>query len=126
MRAPLQGSGTGDIANDAACGFAIVTARDLDRYSVDGVIEKIRKRVMGKVYISVDIDVLDPAYAVSMVQLHSLRANADILQSPVQEPRNLEAGPLASYYQFLMGFRSVIVTLQRILTELLLVIKASM
>ena len=42
----------------------MITARALDRLGAHGVIEKIRKRVGdAKVYISVDIDVLDPAYA---------------------------------------------------------------
>lgn len=53
-----------DLKNDKACGFHIVKARDLDRLGTEGVIEKLKERVQGtKVYISVDIDVLDPAYA---------------------------------------------------------------
>jgi agmatinase len=54
----------GDLRNDLRCGFEIVKARDLDRYGVSGVIERLKSRVTGtKVYISVDIDVLDPAFA---------------------------------------------------------------
>lgn len=54
----------GDIRNDRRCGFDIVTARDLDRIGVAGAIEKIKARVGdNKVYLSVDIDVLDPAFA---------------------------------------------------------------
>ena len=46
------------------CGFSIITARDLDKLGTFGVIEKIKERVGDSmVYISVDIDVLDPAYA---------------------------------------------------------------
>ncbi|OLN92817.1 putative agmatinase 1-like protein 4 [Colletotrichum chlorophyti] len=42
----------------------MVTARDLDKLGAQGVISKIKERVGdSKVYISVDIDVLDPAYA---------------------------------------------------------------
>lgn len=42
----------------------MVKARDIDRIGVSGVIEKIKERVAGsRVYISVDIDVLDPAFA---------------------------------------------------------------
>ncbi|CAK4032044.1 Arginase deacetylase [Lecanosticta acicola] len=53
-----------DLANDKACGFHILKARDLDKIGTTGVIEKLKQRVAGsKVYISVDIDVLDPAYA---------------------------------------------------------------
>ncbi|KAG9998836.1 Arginase/deacetylase, partial [Aureobasidium melanogenum] len=53
-----------DLRNDGKCGFEMITARDIDRVTPQGVIEKIQRRVAGtKVYISVDIDVLDPAYA---------------------------------------------------------------
>lgn len=42
----------------------MVTARDIDKVGIQGVIDKIKKRVSNTlVYISVDIDVLDPAYA---------------------------------------------------------------
>ncbi|KAE8130711.1 hypothetical protein BDV38DRAFT_276560 [Aspergillus pseudotamarii] len=54
----------GDIRNDIRCGFKIIKARDLDRVGIDGIVEQIKSRVGdSKVYISVDIDVLDPAYA---------------------------------------------------------------
>ncbi|TQN66460.1 putative agmatinase 1 [Colletotrichum shisoi] len=63
IRAPLVRR-KGDLRNDVRCGFEIVTARDLDRLGAYGVISKIKERVGdSKVYISVDIDVLDPAYA---------------------------------------------------------------
>jgi agmatinase len=53
-----------DLKNDKACGFKIVKARDLDRLGTQGLIEKLKQRTKGtKVYISVDIDVLDPAFA---------------------------------------------------------------
>ncbi|KAM0696859.1 hypothetical protein Q7P36_002930 [Cladosporium allicinum] len=53
-----------DLKNDKACGFEIVTARDLDRLGTQGLIDQLKQRVQGtRVYISVDIDVLDPAYA---------------------------------------------------------------
>ncbi|UPX18858.1 Agmatinase [Ascochyta rabiei] len=54
----------GDVRNDVRCGFEMIRARDIDRLGVSGVIEALKKRVAGtKVYISVDIDVLDPAFA---------------------------------------------------------------
>jgi len=63
IRAPLARR-KGDLRNDVRCGFDIVRARDIDRIGVSGVIERLKQRVAGsKVYISVDIDVLDPAYA---------------------------------------------------------------
>ncbi|KAI8313847.1 hypothetical protein K4K61_006473 [Colletotrichum sp. SAR11_59] len=55
----VLGGGISDYA-----GLNHVTARDLDKLGAPGVISKIKKRVGdSKVYISVDIDVLDPAYA---------------------------------------------------------------
>lgn len=63
IRAPLARA-KGDLRNDVRCGFEIVRARDIDRIGTSGVIEKIKDRVDGqRVYISVDIDVLDPAFA---------------------------------------------------------------
>lgn len=53
-----------DWRNDARCGFEIVTARDIDHIGIAGVVERVKRRVGDtSVYISVDIDVLDPAYA---------------------------------------------------------------
>ena len=50
--------------NDVRCGFATITARDLDTLGIRDVIDAIRARVGdSSVYISVDIDVLDPAFA---------------------------------------------------------------
>lgn len=63
VRAPLVHR-KGDIRNDKRCGFEIVTARDIDRIGGNGIIKRLKERVGNtKVYISVDIDVLDPAYA---------------------------------------------------------------
>ena len=53
-----------DWKNDKRCGFEIITARDIDKIGIDGIIDKLKARVgETHVYISVDIDVLDPAYA---------------------------------------------------------------
>lgn len=50
--------------NDVRCGFDTIKARDIDRIGVHGVIARLKERVGDtKVYISVDIDVLDPAFA---------------------------------------------------------------
>lgn len=63
IRAPVMNK-KHDVKNDRKCGFDMITARDMDRITPQGVIEKLKRRVAGtKVYISVDIDVLDPAYA---------------------------------------------------------------
>jgi len=53
-----------DLAEDADMGFSIVPARDLDRLGADRVVEMIRERVGdAPVYVSIDIDVLDPGFA---------------------------------------------------------------
>lgn len=53
-----------DWRNDARCGFTIITARDIDHLSIAGIIDKIKTRVGDTpTYVSVDIDVLDPAFA---------------------------------------------------------------
>lgn len=62
LRAPMSGRYR-DLEEDAKCGFAVITARDIDRIGVKGVVDRIKRRVKGRVYISVDIDVLDPAFA---------------------------------------------------------------
>ncbi|KAI1129248.1 arginase [Nemania abortiva] len=62
IRAPVMRP-KGDIRNDERCGFERLTARDIDRLGTSGIASRIRDRVSGPVYISVDIDVLDPAFA---------------------------------------------------------------
>jgi agmatinase len=53
-----------DWKNDKRCGFEIITARDIDHIGINGIVEKLKKRVGDtNVYISVDIDVLDPSHA---------------------------------------------------------------
>ncbi|MEX3649971.1 agmatinase, partial [Mycolicibacterium porcinum] len=53
-----------DLLGDESLGFTVVHCRDIDRIGVDGVIERIRARVgEHPVYVSIDIDVLDPAFA---------------------------------------------------------------
>lgn len=53
-----------DLLDDESLGFTVVHCRDIDRIGVDGVVQRIRDRVgEHPVYVSVDIDVLDPAFA---------------------------------------------------------------
>jgi agmatinase len=53
-----------DLSEDEDLGFTIVAARDLDRLGVDGVIDRVLTRVGSMpVYLSIDIDVLDTAFA---------------------------------------------------------------
>ncbi|CZS88235.1 probable agmatinase [Rhynchosporium graminicola] len=53
-----------DLNNDLRCGFSYIRARELDTLGVDKIVKKIVERVGDElVYLSVDIDVLDPAFA---------------------------------------------------------------
>ena len=62
IRGPLYS--THDLSQDAGMGFAIISTADIARHGVDVAISGIRERVGGgPVYLSVDIDVLDPAHA---------------------------------------------------------------
>jgi agmatinase len=62
IRGPLY-SGQ-DLLQDTALGFQVVTSDELDDIGSKGVVEKIHARVQERpVYVSIDIDVLDPAFA---------------------------------------------------------------
>ncbi len=53
-----------DLSSDASLGFKTVHCRELDEIGVRGVIERVRNRVGDRpLYLSIDIDVLDPANA---------------------------------------------------------------
>jgi agmatinase len=53
-----------DLADDEALGFTAIHSRDVDRIGVPGIVDRIRARVGdAPLYVSVDIDVLDPAFA---------------------------------------------------------------
>lgn len=53
-----------DLLDDEDLGFTIVHCRDIDRIGVDGIVERVVERVGDHpVYVSIDIDVLDPAFA---------------------------------------------------------------
>lgn len=61
-RGPLYGRK--DLDDDAKMGFGIVTSADVMRRGVDEVTQQLRERIGERpLYISVDIDVLDPAHA---------------------------------------------------------------
>jgi agmatinase len=62
IRGPLYTDA--DLTQDAELGFQVIAAPDVDQLGVAGVVERIRHRVEDRpVYVSVDIDVLDPAHA---------------------------------------------------------------
>ncbi|KZO91868.1 arginase deacetylase [Calocera viscosa TUFC12733] len=57
-------SGPGDLEHDAEVGFALITTDDIEYLGSKGIADAIRARVGdGPVYLSVDIDVIDPALA---------------------------------------------------------------
>ncbi len=62
IRGPLYSPD--DLAKDAELGFKVVHCDELQTHGVDHVVKRIRDRV-GKfpLYLSIDIDVLDPAHA---------------------------------------------------------------
>jgi agmatinase len=61
-RGPLYG--TEDLDDDARFGFGIVSSADVMRLGVDAVVAHLRERVGDRpLYVSLDIDVLDPAHA---------------------------------------------------------------
>lgn len=62
IRGPLYDAQ--DLADDAGFGFATVRASDFDTLGLPEIIDRVRQRVGSlPVYLSVDIDVLDPAFA---------------------------------------------------------------
>jgi len=62
LRGPLYGSG--DLADDAAMGFLQISTNEVARDGTDAVIGRLLERVGdAPLYVSVDIDVLDPAHA---------------------------------------------------------------
>ena len=61
-RGPLYGAH--DLVDDKELGFAVVPSTEIDALGAIGVADRIRARVGERpVYISIDIDVLDPAFA---------------------------------------------------------------
>lgn len=54
----------GDIDHDTEVGFSVISTEDIDDYGIDAVIRKMRERVGDSpVYLSLDIDVIDPGLA---------------------------------------------------------------
>jgi len=53
-----------DLIDDEELGFTIVHCSDIERLGADGVVDRVLDRVSDTpVYVSIDIDVLDPAFA---------------------------------------------------------------
>lgn len=61
-RGPLYGKR--DLEDDRRFGFGIVTSADVYRQGVDEVVAKLRDRIGDRpLYVSIDVDVMDPAHA---------------------------------------------------------------
>jgi agmatinase len=61
-RGPLYGKK--DLEDDRRFGFGIVTSADVYRQGVDEVVARLRDRIGDRpLYISIDVDVMDPAHA---------------------------------------------------------------
>jgi agmatinase len=88
IRGPLYSAK--DLTDDGILGFQVVGSDDYQLDGLPGVVERVRTRLAdGPVYVSVDIDVLDPAHApgtgtpeagglTSRELLHTLRALAGL------------------------------------------------
>jgi agmatinase len=61
LRGPLYAAD--DLERHRELGFATVMARELDDIGVAGALERVTQRLRSPVYVTVDIDVLDPAFA---------------------------------------------------------------
>jgi len=62
IRGPLYADA--DLDQDSELGFQVLAAPDVEHLGVAGIVERIRQRVGDRpVYVSIDIDVLDPAHA---------------------------------------------------------------
>lgn len=61
LRGPLYSDG--DMSNVEKLGYRPITARELYAKGLAEIVGEIRERIRGKTHISLDIDVVDPAYA---------------------------------------------------------------
>lgn len=62
IRGPLYAAS--DLADDARLGFAVIASHEIERDGLYHAIDRLHSRLGDRpVYVSVDIDVLDPAYA---------------------------------------------------------------
>jgi agmatinase len=61
----LRGSvyGSADYEENRELGFHVMLARDFDAVGVEGAVEMAREHLTAPVYVTVDVDVLDPAFA---------------------------------------------------------------
>jgi agmatinase len=65
LQVGLRGSlySDADATSSADLGFATIFARELDQLGIDGILARIGRHTRAPLYVTVDIDVLDPAFA---------------------------------------------------------------
>ena len=62
IRGPLYGRE--DLGDDEALGFGIISTREVARHGIDAAVERMRGRIGDRpLYLSTDVDVMDPAHA---------------------------------------------------------------
>lgn len=95
-RGPLYGKR--DLEEDRRLGFGIVTSGDLLRRGIDETVDALRQRIGDRpLYISIDIDVLDPAHAPGTGTpeaggMNQPRAAGDPVQAARPEPHRRRRG----------------------------------
>lgn len=96
-----------DMNNDLRCGFDMVRARDLDKLGIDRVVKKIVDRVGEEyVYLSVDIDVLDPAFAPATGTIEPGGWTTREVSKEVHQSKRRLTIPVACHHQRFVGRRS--------------------
>jgi agmatinase len=132
----LRGSlySAGDLSENRELGFAVLLARELDGVGLAGALDLIRTRLGSPVYLSVDIDVLDPAFAPGtgtpeagglssrevLAMLHGLAelepqlAGADVVEvSPPYDPSGVTGVAAANIAYELIGLAALTAARQR-------------
>lgn len=105
-----------DLENDARCGFSYIRARQLDDLGVDEVVRRIVNTVgHNYVYLSIDIDVLDPGTyqlndTMTMATFRSILANSGLTQllHLLQEPLSQGVGHLENCCEFSVDSRRLV------------------
>ena len=84
LRTRLSGDDWEDFADDEKQGFLRITADDIDEIGTSGIINSILERIGTEVpvYLSLDIDVLDPGIVSCILALLSFRKAADCTVVP--------------------------------------------
>jgi agmatinase len=96
-----------DLDNDANCGFSYIRAREMDHIGVDAVVDRIVNKVGAEnVYLSIDIDVMDPGKSYGIVDREPIGSHTDNSVQhlhPRQERLNQVAGLAARCSESSMG-----------------------